>query len=79
MSEIPKYVERLLEKRAKLALDLMCVCHKVDEYCEKIGVDMDDESASLLTHVSIYCDPYNAAKSTRMAIENALAERKTKR
>lgn len=79
MSEIPKYVERLLERRAKLALDLMDTCHKIDVYCERIGVDLSDDSNCLHTNVMIYVEPWSAKKGTRRAIETALAERKTKR
>lgn len=76
MKKIPKYVENMLQRREKLALQLMGVCSQVDEYCEKIGVDMNDPSASLLTHVTIYCEPWTAISCTRNAILKALENKK---
>lgn len=76
MAEIPKYVEKLLERRRKLAFELMDVCCKVDKYCEKVGVDMIDSCKnSVLTDVTIYCEPWNAIVNTRQAILEALERR----
>ena len=73
MATIPKYVEKLLERRRKLAFALIDVCCKVDDYCEKIGVDMIDSCTnSVLTDVTIYCEPWNAIENTRQAILKAL-------
>ncbi len=72
MTKIPKHVEALLTQRKQLAMKLMTVCDKLDTYCEKIGVDLDDEDASLKDHVSIYSEPWNAISNTREAIEKAL-------
>ena len=76
MKKIPKYVENMLQRRKKLALQLIDVCAQVDEYCEKIGVDMNDTSASLSTDVTIYCEPLNAISCTRNAILKALENKK---
>lgn len=73
---IPKYIDNLLIRRKKLAMQLMDVSSKIDEYCEKIGVDMMDSSNSVLTDVTIYCEPWTAYTNTKRAIEMALAERK---
>ena len=76
MAEIPKYVEKLLQRRRKLAMDLITVCCEVDDYCEKVGVDMTDSCTnSVLTDVSIYCEPWNAINNTREAIQKALDQR----
>lgn len=56
-------------------MELIGVSSQIDEYCEKIGVDMNDSSASILTDVTIYCEPWNAIINTREAIEKALAEK----
>ena len=76
--EIPKYVEKLLERRRKLAEDLLDVCNKVDTYCEKIGVDIGDENNVLYSDVKIYCEPYTAYLNTKSAIKKALKENKNK-
>ena len=75
MANIPKYIEKLLQRREKLASDLLGVCHKIDQYCIKIGVDMDDPEAFLLTDIRIYCEPWNAINNTRDAIKKALERR----
>ena len=73
MASIPKYVEKLLQRREKLAFELIDVCSKIDDYCEKVGVDMDDSCKnSVLTDVTIYCEPWNARVNTREAILAAL-------
>lgn len=72
MTKTPKYVEELLIQRKRLAMKLMTVCDKLDTYCAKIGVNLDDEDASLKDHVSIYSEPWNAINNTREAIEKAL-------
>ncbi len=77
MNKVPKYVLKLLERRRKLALELTTVCCRVDNYCEKIGVDMIDGCKnSVLTDVTIYCEPWNAYHNTLDAIEEALEERR---
>lgn len=54
---------------------LMTVCNKLDDYCEKIGIDLDNEDVSLKDHVSIYSEPWNAINNTREAIEKALNDK----
>lgn len=72
MRQIPKYVENLLLRRKKLAEQLLEVCSEVDNYCDKIGVDMNDTNASILSDVTIYYEPWNAIDNTKNAIINAL-------
>lgn len=72
---IPKYIERLLQRRRKLAMDLMSVSSDLDHYCERIGVDMDSPYNSVYTDVTIYCEPWTAYNNTKEAIEKALGER----
>lgn len=70
---VPKYVLKLLNRRAKLAMDLIGVCCDVDAYCEKIGVDMvNAEEAAVCTYVTIYTEPWSAYQATLTAIENVL-------
>lgn len=72
MEQVPKYVLKLLERRRDLSRQLMEVCNKVDDYCEKIGVDFNDPNACLLTDVRIYCEFDGAYKSTLRAIKKTL-------
>ena len=73
--KIPKYIEKLLQRRRNLALDLLGVCEEVDKYCERIGVDMCNENNALCSDVRIYCEPDAAYSNTKSAIEKVLKER----
>lgn len=55
--EIPKKIEKLLERREKLALDLMDVTSKVDSWLETNGADLTDSDLtdSTLSGCMIYC------------------------
>lgn len=74
MAKIPKYVEKLLERRERLALELMGVSTELDKYCKRIGIPECDEGACLCSDVRIYIQPWNAKKVTREAIEKQLRE-----
>ncbi len=69
---VPKYVLKLLDRRRRLSQDLMSVCHEVDEYCKKIGVDFGNPDACLQTDVRIYCEVDGAYDSTLSVIEKTL-------
>lgn len=79
MAKIPKYVEKLLERRERLALELMGVSTELDKYCKRIGIPECDEGACLCSDVRIYIQPWNAKKVTREAIEKQLRENEEKR
>lgn len=70
--QIPKYVEKLLDRREKLASQLINACCEVDEYCERIGIPICNDEACLCTDVMIYCEPWAAKEKTREAIINQL-------
>lgn len=71
--EIPKYVQRMLDRRRKLAWALMNACADVDDYCKKIGIDFDDkDDPCLLSNVMIYAEPDTAYVVTAQAILKAL-------
>lgn len=65
MAKIPKYVERLLERRERLALELMCVSTDLDKYCERIGIPDCSEEACLCTDVMIYLEPLCPPRKNR--------------
>ena len=77
MSQIPKDVEKLLQKRKNLAEQLMCVGAELDEYCETIGIAPGYEDACLGSHFMIYTEPASAYLLTRTAIEEKLGIRQT--
>lgn len=72
--EIPKKVQKLLDKREKLALDLMEVTNKVDSWLEANGADLTDSDLtdSTLTGCMIYCEPGNARINVEDYIKNKL-------
>lgn len=71
-SNIPKYVLKMLERRRNLALDLMVVNQNIFDYCEKIGMDVFDPDACLLSDVRIYCEMDGAYSATLSAIQKHL-------
>lgn len=72
MAKIPKYVEKLLLRRRKLAQDMMDVCCDLDSYCKRIGVDPGDADSCIGGHVMIYTEPSAAYRLTKGAIEEKL-------
>ena len=78
-SMIPKYVEKLLERRSKLAENLISIILAIDDYCERIGIDMCDDSAVIGTNPIILSEPDVAYDRTKLAIEKALKENRAPR
>lgn len=68
----------MLEKRRKLAMELLDVCAEVDAYIEKIGGNVDDPDVADATHTGcmIYCEPEVASRVVREYIELKLRESK---
>ena len=60
--EIPNKIQKLIEKRERLALELMEVSTKVDSWLEANGADLTDSdlTSSTLTGCMIYCEPGSA-------------------
>ena len=72
--EIPKKVQKLLDKRMDLAIDLMDVTSKLDSWLEENGADMTDADItdSTLTGCMIYAEPGNAKQSIEDYIRNKM-------
>ena len=65
VKQLPKYVEKLLFRRYKLALELQLVCNKVDNYYNKhVPYDVND-ATFVNDHVGIFCEPDVAYHNTR--------------
>ena len=62
--KIPKKVQRLIDRREKLAKNLIDVCNELDTWLEKNGADFTDSDLtdSTVTGCMIYTEP-TAAKS----------------
>ena len=53
--KIPKYVERLIERRERLAWELISVSDELDEWLEKHDIPTGNEYTR--TGCMIYCEP----------------------
>ena len=72
--KIPKNIEKLLDKRQKLAEDLICANADLDDWLEKNGADLTDADIcdAVLTGCMIYCEPSNAKRIVIDYIENKM-------
>ena len=71
---IPKKIQKLLNKRHKPAMDLMAVSCELDSWLEKNGADLTDADLvdSTLTGCMIYCEPGNAKSAVEEYIQNKM-------
>lgn len=72
--EIPKKIERLLDRRQDLAIDLMDVSSKLDSWLEENGADLTDSDLtdSTITGCMIYAEPWNAKQNVENYIRNKM-------
>lgn len=72
--KIPKRVQNLLDRREKLAMNLMSVSSELDTWLEKNGADFTDSdlSDSTLTGCMIYCEPGNAKSNVEDYIKDKM-------
>ena len=61
--KIPKYVERIIERRERLAWKLIAASCDLDEWLEKNGIQTGTDYTT--TGYMIYCEPHTAAKCVR--------------
>lgn len=67
--KIPKYIDRALKQRTKLALQLDSISYSVDEFLIKHNIEPDTSCWG--TGVEIYIHPFDAEEEVRRAIEKA--------
>ena len=72
--KIPKYIQDLLNRRERLADNLVEVSEKIDIWLEKNGADLSDPdiSDSVLSGCMIYCEPFNAKIDIENYIKNKM-------
>ena len=72
--EIPNKIQKLLDKRMKLAIDLMDVTNRLDSWLEQNGADLTDSDItdSTLTGCMIYAEPGNAKRNVEDYIRNKM-------
>lgn len=66
--KIPKYVDKLIERRMCVAFELMSLSSKLDTWLEKNGFDLNEMSDYTCTGCMIYCEPDVAASNVRRDI-----------
>ena len=62
----PKYIDNLLRRRTRLAVELIKVCGRLDEWLDKNGADPD--GSCWLSGVEVYVNPEAAEREVRRAI-----------
>lgn len=62
--EIPKKIQKLLDRRERLAIDLAVISSELDEWLEKNGANLCDPDIkdSTVSGCVIYCEPWFAKK-----------------
>lgn len=72
--EIPKRVQKLLDRREKLAMNLISVINELDSWLEENGADLTDSDItnSTLSGCMIYTEPVNAKSSVEDYIKNKM-------
>lgn len=72
--EISKRIQKLLDRRKRLAMDLMSVTSELDNWLEKNGADFTDPDItdSTLTGCMIYAEPGNARINVEDYIKNKM-------
>jgi len=66
--KIPKYIEKLIGKRKKLAAELITTDYQLSEWLEKNEVDVEDYDTS--GGCEMYVNPWDSANRIKQAIEN---------
>ena len=66
--KIPMYVQKLIDRRCKLADELAEVSYALDVWLDKNGIEC--ETYDTHTGVEIYCNPYSSKQRIINAILN---------
>lgn len=72
--EIPKRVQKLLDRREQLAMNLISITNELDSWLEENGADLTDSDItdSTLSSCMIYTEPGNAKSSVEDYIRNKM-------
>ena len=65
---LTKKMERLIDRRSKLASDLMDVCSEIDDFIEKNGLYDEIDNEDCFGGVEIYSAPYESGRRVKEAI-----------
>lgn len=64
--KMPKYIEKLIDRRAGLAVLLSHADHKLGDWLEKNGVDV--EECDIYGGCEMYVNPWSSAERIKKAI-----------
>ena len=72
--KIPKKIQKIIDKKAQLAMELIAVSNELDTWLIKHGADLTDSDLadSTLTGCMIYCKPGNAKTNIEEYIRNRM-------
>lgn len=72
--KIPKKIEKILDRREKISIELMHLNTELDNWLESKGGDLTDPDISdgVLSGCMIYAEPWSANRIVRDYIENRL-------
>lgn len=72
--DIPKKIQKLIDRRERLAMNLISVCNELDTWLQNNGADLTDSDLtdSTLSGCMIYCEPGNAAANVEYYIRNKM-------
>ncbi len=72
--EIPKKIQKLIDRRERLAMELIDACAQLDSWLEKNGADLTDSDIadSTINGCMIYCEPANAKLNVEDYIKNRM-------
>lgn len=72
--EIPKRVQKLLDRREQLAMNLISITNELDSWLEENGADLTDSDItdSTLSGCMIYTEPGNTKSSVEDYIRNKM-------
>ena len=64
--EIPRKIEKLIERRTRLAVQLDNVCNELDEWLDTHNIEVENEDSH--GGVEIYVNPYDSGERIKEAI-----------
>lgn len=72
--KIPQKIQKLLDRRERLAMELMTACETLDSWLEENGADLTDPDVanSTLSGCMIYCEPSNAKSNVENYIKSRM-------
>lgn len=72
--KIPKKIIKLLDRREKLAMNLISTTTEIDKWLVNHGVNLNDSDLndSVLTGCMIYCEPGSAKANVIKYIKNKM-------